>query len=221
MENELNSLNCKFQKTVHMIQRGIELESFSNLETSQSNINKLTKDVQNGLNIILKIQALRSNIAVSRHDELLHSCKEKFEQIEMLKSHLNTLQSNLDKKKEILLAKATPKNRNKPSISLQQLDEIENDLEEGLLLKEAKQNLLITSKNLGDTTIGLKNQQDQLETINRDLNEGQYSIYKSNRLLGEISEKKFWTKLLLHSIVILLMICIISVMVIKFLKTRK
>ena len=170
-------------------------------------------------NILLSLDSFQESISISKRKELISQCTKRYLKLDEVKSALNFYH---DKIKQQFLTEdeykfgSLSKNESKKSKYLNLEEKDDNDLTEHLLLEETKKNLEITAKNMDEIQYGMNKQTVVLNNLNENLYMSEKYVKHSKKAITIISNKRFYTKLILHIAVILLFVGIICGVIIKF-----
>lgn len=219
-----NELFNQFDLLVEGVKNKLYLKSYSNssITSERKKLVNCKKDLNEASNILLSLETFQDSISLSKRRELISQCNYRFKKFEEVKEALEFYHDNMKRhflnEEEYKLGTVNNKESKRSTylkLDNQELDN-DNDLTEHLLLEETRKNLEITAQNMNEVQTGMISQSKQLENLNGELYQGQKYIKHSKKAISIISNKRFYTKLILHLAVILLFVGIVCGIIIKF-----
>ena len=219
------SLFEKLDKIIKEIKNQLSKEKIENstLVNERTKLVNCKNKISEALNILLSLENIENNISTSKKKELVSNFRLRYKEFEEVKNLVKIYHENLNKhflteddflnknksKKYTYLNDINNNDYYEPANNDNE-DEIqefkENDLTEHLLLEETKKNFQLAAQNLVDVNTELNTQHNKLSNMNEDLYVSHKYVKQSKTSINYISNQKFYTKLILHSAVILLFI---------------
>lgn len=220
-----DDLFLQFDSLMNKIKNNLSINTsdFESIHKERNRLVNCKKDLNSALQILLSIESFKDSISLHRKTDVLQSLNTRYRTFEEVKELISIYHERLKAHfihEDDIDVEYQNKSAKVKYLKMESKDN-ENDLTEHLLVEESRKALIETTNNLDETNSRLAKQKLRIGNLSGDLDVGSKMVSHSNKAVGSLSNNKFYTKLILHSIAILLGIAILAGLIIKLFYVSK
>lgn len=211
-----------FDNIIAGVKNKLSSLNFNSMTYERTKLANCKKDLNEASNLLLSLETIQDDLSLPKKKELIRECKIRLNKFDNIKEELELYHDKLKRfylsEEEYQQSMANNHTTKSKYLNLNNAEENynDNDLTEHLLLEETRRNLEMATRNIGEVNTHIVQQTNQLEKIDNDLYTGNKYVQHSNKAVSIISNKRFYTKLILHLAVFFLLVSIVCCLVIKY-----